>query len=89
VLVPIRHHRLHSVEQPHHCRMDYLSVPALPTSDPLPFRRQLRHARRVYDRNPQTFVPNSFWAKPRDYRNPALPRPDRARLIELPLVGGR
>jgi len=23
---------------------------------------------RWYDRNPQTFVPNIFWAKPGDYR---------------------
>jgi predicted acyl esterase len=22
----------------------------------------------LYDRNPQTFVPNIFWAKPQDYR---------------------
>ncbi len=22
----------------------------------------------LYDRNPQTFVPNIFWAKPDDYR---------------------
>jgi predicted acyl esterase len=22
----------------------------------------------LYDRNPQTFVPNIFWAKPADYR---------------------
>ncbi len=22
----------------------------------------------LYDRNPQTFVPNIFWAKPGDYR---------------------
>jgi putative CocE/NonD family hydrolase len=43
------------------------------------------------DRNPQTFVPNIFWAKPADYRK-ATQRiyhaPDHATLIELPLVGG-
>jgi predicted acyl esterase len=25
----------------------------------------------LYDRNPQTFVPNIFWAKPGEYRKPA------------------
>jgi uncharacterized protein len=43
----------------------------------------------LYDRNPQTFVPNIFWAKPGDYRK-ATQRiyhaPDRASFIELPLV---
>jgi putative CocE/NonD family hydrolase len=43
----------------------------------------------LYDRNPQTFVPNIFWAKPGDYRR-AVQRiyhaPDRASFIELPLV---
>jgi uncharacterized protein len=43
----------------------------------------------LYDRNPQTFVPNIFWAKPTDYRK-AVQRiyhaPDRASFIELPLV---
>ena len=43
----------------------------------------------LYDRNPQTFVPNIFWAKPDDYRK-ATQRiyhaPDRASFIELPLV---
>jgi putative CocE/NonD family hydrolase len=46
----------------------------------------------LYDRNPQTFVPNIFWAKPGDYRK-ATQRiyhaPDRASFVELPLVGGR
>ncbi len=43
----------------------------------------------LYDRNPQTFVPNIFWAKPGDYRKArqriyhAL---DQASFIELPLV---
>src|SRR5258708_40163506 len=41
------------------------------------------------DRNPQTFVPNTFWAKPSDYRK-AVQRvyhaPGQASFIELPLV---
>jgi uncharacterized protein len=44
----------------------------------------------LYDRNPQTFVPNIFWAKPADYRK-AVQRiyhaPAEASFIELPLVG--
>src|SRR5467141_767152 len=43
----------------------------------------------LYDRNPQTFVPNIFWAKPGDYRK-ATQRiyhaPGQATFIELPLV---
>jgi len=43
----------------------------------------------LYDRNPQTFVPSIFWAKPADYRK-AVQRiyhaPGQASLIELPLV---
>jgi putative CocE/NonD family hydrolase len=43
----------------------------------------------LYDRNPQSFVPNIFWAKPGDYRK-AVQRiyhaPGRASFIELPLV---
>jgi putative CocE/NonD family hydrolase len=43
----------------------------------------------LYDRNPQTFVPNIFWAKPSDYQK-ATQRiyhaPDQASFIELPLV---
>jgi uncharacterized protein len=43
----------------------------------------------LYDRNPQIFVPNIFWAKPADYRK-AVQRifhaPDQASFIELPLV---
>ena len=50
----------------------------------------------LYDRNPQTFVPNIFWAKPEDYRK-AVQRiyhaPGQASLVELPVVvtgpGGR
>ena len=43
----------------------------------------------LYDRNPQTFVPNIFWAKPGDYTK-ATQRiyhaPGQASFIELPLV---
>ena len=43
----------------------------------------------LYDRNPQTFVPNIFWAKPEDYRK-ATQRiyhaPGQASFVELPLV---
>jgi predicted acyl esterase len=43
----------------------------------------------LYDRNPQTFVPNIFWAKPADYRK-ATQRiyhaPGQATFIDLPLV---
>jgi len=43
----------------------------------------------LYDRNPQTFVPNIFWAKPEDYRQ-ATQRiynaAGQASFIELPLV---
>jgi uncharacterized protein len=43
----------------------------------------------LYDRNPQTFVSNIFWAKPDDYRK-ATQRiyhaPGQASFIELPLV---
>jgi putative hydrolase, CocE/NonD family len=43
----------------------------------------------LYDRNPQTFVPNIFWAKPGDYRK-ATQRiyhaPNQASFVELPLV---
>ena len=43
----------------------------------------------LYDRNPQTFVPNIFWAKPSDYRK-AVQRiyhaPGQASFVELPLV---
>jgi uncharacterized protein len=46
----------------------------------------------LYDRNPQTFVPNIFFAKPGDYRK-AVQRiyhaPDRASFIDLPVVSGR
>jgi predicted acyl esterase len=43
----------------------------------------------LYDRNPQTFVTNIFWAKPPDYQK-ATQRvyhtPDSASYLELPLV---
>ena len=43
----------------------------------------------LYDRNPQTFVPSIFWAKPGDFRK-AVQRvyhaPSQASFIELPLV---
>ena len=43
----------------------------------------------LYDRNPQTFVPNIFWAKPEDYQK-ATQRiyhaPGEASFVELPLV---
>jgi uncharacterized protein len=43
----------------------------------------------LYDRNPQAFVPNIFWAKPGDFRK-AVQRvyhaPSEASFIELPLV---
>jgi putative CocE/NonD family hydrolase len=46
----------------------------------------------LYDRNPQTFVPNIFWAKPGDYRK-ATQRiyhsPDYGSFVELPLVAPR
>jgi len=43
----------------------------------------------LYDRNPQTFVPNIFWAKPTDYRS-AVQRiyhaPGQTSLVQLPIV---
>ena len=46
----------------------------------------------LYDRNPQTFVPNIFWAKPEDYKK-ATQRiyhsADSASFVELPVVEGR
>ena len=43
----------------------------------------------LYDRNPQTFVPNIFWAKPGDYRKAAqrvYHAPGQESFIELPVV---
>ena len=46
----------------------------------------------LYDRNPQTFVPSIFWAKPADYTK-ATQRiyhsPDHASFIDLPTVSDR
>ena len=43
----------------------------------------------LYDRNPQTFVPNIFWAKPGDYKK-AVQRvfhaPEQVSFIELPVA---
>ncbi|MEK6334575.1 MAG: CocE/NonD family hydrolase [Acidobacteriota bacterium] len=46
----------------------------------------------LYDRNPQKFVPNIFWAKPDDYRKATqrvFHSPGQASFIELPMVIGR
>jgi putative CocE/NonD family hydrolase len=43
----------------------------------------------LYDRNPQTFVPNIFWAKPGDYKKAVqhvFHSPDQASFIELPVA---
>jgi putative CocE/NonD family hydrolase len=43
----------------------------------------------LYDRNPQTFVPNIFWAKPEDYKKAeqrVYHSPANASFVELPLV---
>jgi uncharacterized protein len=43
----------------------------------------------LYDRNPQTFVPNIFWAKPEDYKmatQKVFHSPDHESFIELPVV---
>jgi putative CocE/NonD family hydrolase len=46
----------------------------------------------LYDRNPQRFVPNIFWARPGDYRK-AVQRvyhaPGQASYVDLPLVTGQ
>jgi len=39
----------------------------------------------LYDRNPQTFVPNIFWAKPEDYKK-ATQRVYHTSFVELPVV---
>ena len=39
----------------------------------------------LYDRNPQTFVPNIFWAKPDDYKK-ATQRVYSSSTVELPIV---
>jgi putative CocE/NonD family hydrolase len=43
----------------------------------------------LYDRNPQTFVPNIFWAKPGDYKKATqriYHQPGNASFVELPVV---
>ena len=46
----------------------------------------------LYDRNPQTFVPNIFWAKPGDYKK-AVQRvfhsAEQSSFIELPVADGK
>jgi predicted acyl esterase len=46
----------------------------------------------LYDRNPQTFVPNIFFAKPEDYKK-ATERvyhsAGQASYVELPVVSGQ
>ena len=39
----------------------------------------------LYDRNPQTFVPNIFWAKPSDYKKTTM-RVYHSSFVELPIV---
>jgi putative CocE/NonD family hydrolase len=46
----------------------------------------------LYDRNPQTFVPNIFWAKPGDYKKATqrvFHSPDQSSFIELPVAEGK
>jgi putative CocE/NonD family hydrolase len=48
----------------------------------------------LYDRNPQIFVPNIFWAKPGDYKKATQTiwhshRPGMASFVELPVVSGQ
>jgi putative CocE/NonD family hydrolase len=46
----------------------------------------------LYDRNPQTFVPNIFWAKPSDYKKAEhriYHEPGHASFVELPVVSGQ
>ena len=43
----------------------------------------------LYDRNPQTFVPSIFWAKPQDYAKATqrvFHEPDRTSFVGLPIV---
>ncbi|WP_426702269.1 CocE/NonD family hydrolase [Rhodanobacter sp. Col0626] len=45
----------------------------------------------LYDRNPQSFVPNIFWARPADYvkaTQRVYHAPDKASFIALPVIGG-
>ena len=46
----------------------------------------------LYDRNPQTFVPNIFWAKPEDYKKAThrvYHAAGQASFVELPIVSSR
>jgi putative CocE/NonD family hydrolase len=46
----------------------------------------------LYDRNPQTFVQNIFWAKPGDYKKATqriYHQPGNASFVELPVVSGQ
>jgi len=46
----------------------------------------------LYDRNPQTFVPNIFWGKPGDYKKATqriYHQPGNASFVELPVVSGK
>ena len=46
----------------------------------------------LYDRNPQTFVPNIFWAKPGDYKRATqrvFHSSDQASFVDLPVVEAR
>jgi putative CocE/NonD family hydrolase len=46
----------------------------------------------LYDRNPQTFVPNIFWARPGDYAKATqrvFHTPGRSSFVELPVVPSR
>jgi predicted acyl esterase len=43
----------------------------------------------LYDRNPQAFVPNIFWAQPRDYAKATqrvFHEPGHMSFVELPVV---
>ena len=71
---------------------------ALPTADHvfLPGHRVMVQVQSawfpLYDRNPQTFVPNIFWAKPGDYRKTTqrvYHTPGQASFVELPVVEGK
>jgi putative CocE/NonD family hydrolase len=68
---------------------------ALPTANHvfLPGHRVMVHVQSswfpLYDRNPQTFVPSIFWAKPDDYqkaRQRVYHAPGQASHVELPVV---
>ena len=88
-----------SLEKPHAITPDqhFLYKFELPTTDHvfLPGHRIMVQVQSswfpLYDRNPQTFVPNIFWAKPGDYKKATQriyhgPGPMQESFIELPLV---